>query len=126
MPDMSHRLERLCVQLAGGELVNRAERYGVAEPLERVLAALRLGSDPEEVRRDLDKVDAFALHGIDQLTTGSRAYLPLPGTGDHPVLRGWVCPAPRRCVRLAPIGANGSPPTCEALAEPLVLVEIPL
>ncbi|MBT2404271.1 MULTISPECIES: hypothetical protein [unclassified Streptomyces] len=131
MSDMGHRIGRLCVQLAGGELAVRAERYGVAEPLVRVLDALRRGADPETVRGDLDAVDeGFAVHGIDGLTTGSRSYQPLPGAGGgaggHPVLRGWVCPAPRRCVRAAEAGGEGGPPVCEALSAPLVLVEIPL
>ncbi|MGP3683604.1 hypothetical protein ACTVZO_02660 [Streptomyces sp. IBSNAI002] len=127
MSDMDHRIERLCAQLAGGELTLRAERYGVAGALERVLGALRQGADPEAVRGDLDAVDeGFAVHGIDGLTTGSRAYQPLPGEAGHPELRGWVCPAPRRCVRFAPLGAEGRPPTCAALEAPLVRVEIPL
>lgn len=127
MSDMDHRIERLCAQLPGGELTLRAQRYGVAEALERVLGALRQGTDLEAVRGDLDAVDeGFAVHGIDGLTTGSRAYQPLPGEAGHPVLRGWVCPAPRRCVRLAPLGDDGRPPTCAALEAPLVRVEIPL
>ncbi|MGW4994960.1 hypothetical protein ACWEQ3_46545 [Streptomyces mirabilis] len=133
MSDMSYRIERLCVQLAGGELARRAERYGVAGPLARVLAAVRQGADPEAVRADLDAVDeGFTRNGIDQLTAGDRSYEPLPGMGGHPVLRGWACPAPRRCARLAPADTStddDSPtalPWCEALAAPLVLIEIPL
>jgi hypothetical protein len=103
----------------------------VAEQLERVLGALRAGTGPERVRADLDALDeGFARHGIDGLTTRTRAYQPLPGTVGHPVLRGWVCPAAHRCSRFtehdtgAPDGDAG--PVCEALGTPLVRVEIPL
>ncbi|MFG2332464.1 hypothetical protein ACGFMM_22905 [Streptomyces sp. NPDC048604] len=131
MHDVADRLERLCRLLGGGELARRAREYGVEEPLERVLGAVRAGAGPEGLRADLDALDeGFARHGIDGLTTRTRAYQPLAGTVGHPVLRGWVCPAARRCSRFtedeagAPVGAAG--PSCEALGTPLVRVEIPL
>lgn len=131
MHDLADRLDRLCRLLGGGELARRAREYGVAEQLERVLGALRAGTDPERVRADLDALDeGFARHGIDGLTTRTRAYQPLSGTVGHPVLRGWVCPAAHRCSRFtghdtgAPDGDAG--PVCEALGTPLVRVEIPL
>jgi hypothetical protein len=131
MHDVTDRLGRLCRMLGGGELARRAEQYQVAEQLERVLGALRSGTDPERIRADLDALDeGFARNGIDGLTTGTRAYHPVPGTVGHQVLRGWVCPAARRCSRFteedtaAPDGGAG--PVCEALATPLVWLEIPL
>ncbi|MFJ4355962.1 hypothetical protein ACIP25_06650 [Streptomyces massasporeus] len=131
MHDLADRLDRLCRLLGGGELTRRAREYGVAEHLERVLGAVRDGTDPERVRADLDALDeAFARHGFDGLTTRTRAYQPLSGTVGHPVLRGWVCPAAHRCSRFSqhdtgtPGGDAG--PVCEALGTPLVRVEIPL
>ncbi|GGV82914.1 hypothetical protein ABZ178_27380 [Streptomyces massasporeus] len=131
MHDLADRLDRLCRLLGGGELTRRAREYGVAEYLERVLGAVRDGTDPERVRADLDALDeGFARHGIDGLTTRTRAYQPLSGTVGHPVLRGWVCPAAHRCSRFTrhdtgtPGGDAG--PVCEALGTPLVRVEIPL
>ncbi|MFE1947231.1 hypothetical protein [Streptomyces massasporeus] len=131
MHDLADRLDRLCRLLGGGELARRAREYGVAEHLERVLGAVRDGTDPEWIRADLDALDeAFARHGIDGLTTRTRAYQPLSGTVGHPVLRGWVCPAAHRCSRFTqhdtgtPGGDAG--PVCEALGTPLVRVEIPL
>jgi hypothetical protein len=131
MHDVADRLERLCRLLGGGELARRAREYAVAEQLERVLGALRAGSDPERVRADLDALDeGFARHGIDGLTTRTRAYQPLSGTVGHPVLRGWVCPAAHRCSRFVPrdtaAPASDAGPVCEALRTPLVRVEIPL
>lgn len=46
MHDLADRLDRLCRLLGGGELARRAREYGVAEQLERVLGALRAGTDP--------------------------------------------------------------------------------
>lgn len=131
MQDLADRLDRLCRMLGGGELARRAREYGVAEHLERVLDAVRSGTDPERVRDDLEALDeGFARHGIDGLTTRTRAYRPLSGTVGHPVLRGWVCPAAQRCSRFTQLdtGAPGgdADPVCEALATPLVRVEIPL
>ncbi|MET7458239.1 hypothetical protein ABZT03_41715 [Streptomyces sp. NPDC005574] len=131
MHDVADRLERLCRLLGGGELARRAGEYGVAGPLERVLGALRAGRDPERVRADLDALDeGFARHGIDGLTTRTRAYQPLSGTVGHPVLRGWVCPAAHRCARFTPLDTGAAhadaAPVCEALGTPLVKVEIEL
>ncbi|MER5579927.1 hypothetical protein, partial [Streptomyces massasporeus] len=85
MHDLADRLDRLCRLLGGSELARRAREYGVAEHLERVLGAVRDGTDLERIRADLDALDeAFARHGIDGLTTRTRAYQPLsgePGTG---------------------------------------------
>ncbi|WP_406858972.1 hypothetical protein ABZO31_01490 [Streptomyces sp. HUAS MG47] len=131
MHDVADRLDRLCRLLGGGELARRAREYGVEEPLERVLGAVRAGTEPERVRADLDALDeGFARHGVDGLTTRTRAYPSLPGTVEHMTLRGWVCPAARRCSRFtehdagAPDGVAG--PVCEALGTALVRVEIPL
>ncbi|MGW0291111.1 hypothetical protein [Streptomyces tuirus] len=131
MHDLADRLDRLCRLLGGGELARRARKYGVAEHLERVLGAVRDGTDPERVRADLEALDeGFARHGIDGLTTRTRAYPRLSGTVGHPVLRGWVCPATHRCSRFTqhdtgtPGGDAG--PVCEALGTPLVRVEIEL
>lgn len=131
MHDVADRLARLCRLLGGGELARRAGQYQVDGQLERILDALRSGTDPERVRADLDALDeGFARNGIDGLTTGTRAYQPVPGTVGHEVLRGWVCPAARRCSRFAEEDAAapvaGAGPVCQALGTPLVRVEIPL
>ena len=74
MHDVADRLDRLCRLLGGGELARRAREYGVEEPLERLLGAVRAGTDPERVRADLDALDeGFARHGIDGLTTRTRS-----------------------------------------------------
>ncbi|MFF7736519.1 MULTISPECIES: hypothetical protein [unclassified Streptomyces] len=130
MHDLADRIDRLCRLLGGGELARRAREYGVAEHLERVLGAVRDGTDPERIRADLEALDeGFARHGIDGLTTRTRAYQRLPGTVGHPVLRGWVCPAAHRCSRFTQHGATpdgDAGPVCEALGTPLLRVEIPL
>ncbi|HEY9373375.1 hypothetical protein [Streptomyces sp.] len=130
MHDMADRLDRLCRRLTGGELARRAREYGVGQQLERVLGAVRDGTDPEQVRTELDALeDGFARHGIENLTIPRRDHRMVPGAVGHPVLRGWVCPAARRCSRFAErdTGASPSPgPLCEALGTPLVQVEIPL
>ncbi|WP_418955371.1 hypothetical protein [Streptomyces tritici] len=127
MHDVADRLDRLCRLLGGGELARRAQEYGVAEQLERVLGAVRGGTDPERMRADLDALDeGFARHGVDGLTTRTRAYQRLSGTVGHPVLRGWVCPAARRCSRFTEHEQGAAGPVCEALGTALVGVEIPL
>lgn len=103
---MMGRIARLCAHPALGNLEDfeqRAARYGAAASLARILTAVRTGTNPNLLVPDLDALDdAFARHGIDNLTGTVRAYRPLPGTGQHPVIRAWVCPATQPCSRLIP------------------------
>lgn len=124
---MTGRIERLCEVLALGKLEafeQRAARYGAAAPLARIITAVQTGADPALLVPDLDALDeAFARHGIDNLTGTARAYRPLPGAGEHPVIRAWVCPATRSCPRLIPMSGT-IPPVCALTGQPLTLVEV--
>lgn len=123
---IGRRIERLCAHPAlrsFEDFAQRAARYGVATSLARIITAVRTGTDPTLLTPDLDALDeAFARHGID-LTGTVRAYRPLPGTGQHPVIRAWVCPATRPCPRLIP-GAGAGTPVCALTGQPLTLVEV--
>jgi len=126
---MTGRIERLCEVLAHDNLRDferRAARYGAAAPLTRILTVVRTGADPAPLEPDLDALDeAFARHGVDNLTGTVRAYRALPGTGEHPVMRAWVCPAPRACARLIPLSGFGStPPVCALTGRPLTPLEV--
>jgi hypothetical protein len=82
---MTGRIERLCAHLALGnreDFEQRAARYGAADTLARIITAVRTGIDPALLEPDLDALDeAFARHGVDNLTGTVRAYRPLPGDG---------------------------------------------
>jgi hypothetical protein len=123
---MTGRIERLCAHLGHGNLEDfehRAARYGAAAPLARIITAVQTGIDPALLEPDLDALDeAFARHGIDNLTRTVRAYRPLPGTGEHPVIRAWVCPATRPCPRLIPLSGT-TPPVCALTGRDLTLLE---
>jgi hypothetical protein len=124
---MTGRIERLCAHPALGNLdafTERAARYGAADPLARLITAVRTGADPALLKPDLDALDeAFARHGVDNLTRTVRAYRPLPGTGEHPVMRAWVCPALRPCSRLIPL-SGPTPPVCALTGQPLTLLDV--
>ncbi len=124
---MTGRIERLCAHMAGGnreDFDQRAVRYGVAAPLSRIITAVQTGTDPAGLEADLDALDeAFARHGIDNLTGTVRAYRPLPRTGEHPVIRAWVCPAPRSCPRLIPLTGT-TPPVCALTGRDLTLLDL--
>lgn len=124
---MTGRIARLCARPVMGNLEDfkeRAGRYGVAASLARIITAVQTGTDPTLLEPDLDALDeAFARHGIDNLTGTVRAYRPLPGAGEHPVIRAWVCPATRPCPRLIP-GGGADAPVCALTGQPLILVEV--
>ncbi|MEV3987577.1 hypothetical protein AB0J57_01575 [Streptomyces sp. NPDC049837] len=109
---VARRLEMLCGQAAGGELAERAARYGVADALDRIVGAVRAGraADGGALEADLDLLeDAFARHGIDGLTTGARSFEPWQGGGSV-MVSAWVCPA-GACSR-AEAAEPGGPPAC--------------
>lgn len=126
MAGLTGRIGRLCAHPALRDVEDFAQRaacYGAARSLARIITAVRTGADPAGLEPDLDALDeAFARHGIDSLTGTVRAYHPLPGMGAHPVTRGWVCPAARRCSRLVP-GGGADAPVCALNGQPLILVE---
>ncbi|MEC3998000.1 hypothetical protein VSR01_32745 [Actinacidiphila sp. DG2A-62] len=117
--EAAERLARLCAQAGDEGLRERAERYGVGDVLRRLRGAAGAGAvgSSASVLADLDALDdAFARHGIDGLTTGSRAYRPF-AAGGHPVVTAWGCPAAAACPRLepqerAPDGTRAAPPVC--------------
>lgn len=102
-PMTGPRVEILCEQ-AGASLTERASRYGVADVLDRVVAAVGRGEVPEV---DLDLLDnAFARHGIDNLTRAHRGFQPWRGPRNI-VVTAWVCPTDA-CTR----GATDERPHC--------------
>lgn len=118
------RIEQLCTQLALEDFEERAALYGAADPLARIITAVRTGTDPALLEPDLDALDeAFARHGIDNVTSTSRAYRPLPGAGGHPVMRAWVCPATRRCPRLV-LGSGTGSRVCALTGQPLTGIDV--
>jgi hypothetical protein len=127
MATMTGRIERLCAQLTFGDRLDfeqRAARYGAAATLAQIITEVRAGTDPALLEGYLDALDeAFARHGIDNLTGASRAYRPPPGLGEHPVIRAWVCPAIRRCPRLIPV-SRVTPPACALTGRDLALLEV--
>ncbi|WP_073837685.1 hypothetical protein [Micromonospora sp. CB01531] len=105
------RINRLCRQ-AGGQLREHAERYGVADVLDRIVDAVGQGRLDRQLEEDLDRLDgAFARNGIDGLTIGVRMFEPWLGGGGHPAVLAWGCPSPRPCPRKAPID-DGDRPVC--------------
>lgn len=122
--NVNGRVERLCAHLAADDFARLAAAYGVAEPLARVLEAVRTGAEPAALERDLDAVgDAFATHGQAGVTSGTRAYSRPPGMPGHPVVRLWVCPAPRRCPRARMAGAAPAP-VCAITGRPLDEIDV--
>lgn len=118
---MLERIARLCSQFALDDLAAAAARFGAAEPLDRITAGVRAGTQPADLESDLDELDsAFARHGIDNITTGPRIYRALPGSSGHSVMRVWVCPAARACSRVE-IAAGAS---CGLLDKPLTCRDV--
>ncbi|RZU72137.1 hypothetical protein EV384_0479 [Micromonospora kangleipakensis] len=123
---VAHRVGRLCGQAVGGQLREHAERYGVVEVLDRIVAAVRQGRVDSHLAEDLDRLDAaFARNGVDGLTTGVRGFEPWPGGGGHPTITAWTCPSPRPCPRAVPVG-DGERPGCALTGAPFVETRIPL
>ncbi|MGW5234795.1 hypothetical protein ACWEQU_21475 [Streptomyces nodosus] len=124
--EVGERLALLCVQAGDEGLRERAERYGVGEEFARLCRAAGSGARDPSVTADLDALDeAFARHGIDGLTVGSRAFEPLRGGQAHPVVTVWACPAAVSCPRLEPQeerrGRRGvAAPRCGLTEIPLV------
>ncbi|MFG2055335.1 hypothetical protein ACGFI9_15050 [Micromonospora sp. NPDC048930] len=122
---VAERVGRLCGQAAGGQLREYAERYGVAEVLDRIAAAVAQGRLDRPLEEDLDLLDAaFARHGIDGLTTGVRGFEPWLGGGGHPTVAAWACPGPDPCPRAVPV--DGDRPVCPLTGTPLRETRIPL
>lgn len=118
------RIEQLCTQLALEDFEERAARYGAADPLARIITAVRTGADPAMLESDLDALDeAFARHGIDNVTSTPRAYRPLPGASGHPVMRAWACPATRRCTRLI-LDDRTEARVCALTGQPLTGIDV--
>jgi hypothetical protein len=115
------RIARLCSQFTPDDLAAAAARFSAAEPLDRIVAGVRAGADPADLKSDLDELDnAFARNGIDNVTTGPRVYRELPGSGAHPVMRVWVCPAAQPCSRVEVTGGAG----CGLLGKPLTCRDV--
>ncbi|MEU7632982.1 hypothetical protein AB0C34_23890 [Nocardia sp. NPDC049220] len=108
-PTTGPRVEVLCSQ-AGEALVERASRYGVADVLTRIVAAVERGEVSEA---DLDLLDsAFAQHGIDNLTRTHRGFEPWKGARGV-VATAWVCP-----VSACPRAATDTRPFCQLTGQP--------
>ncbi|WP_200210197.1 hypothetical protein [Micromonospora coerulea] len=123
---VAERIGRLCSQAAGGQLREHAERYGVAEVLDRIVDAVAQGRRDRPLAEDLDLLDAaFARHGIDGLTTGVRGFEPWLGGGGRPTVAAWACPGPGPCPRKVPVD-DGDPPVCGLTGAPLVESRITL
>jgi hypothetical protein len=120
------RIEQLCKHLAGNDFAELAAHYGAAAVLARIIAAVRAGAEPDTLEAALDALDdAFARHGVDDVTTALRAYRPLPGTSEHPVLRTWVCPARRPCPRQE-FGGEAHGRMCALTGLPLTRIDVQL
>ncbi|MEV0427030.1 hypothetical protein [Micromonospora sp. NPDC050495] len=123
---VAERIGRLCSQATGEQLRTHAERYGVAEVLDRIVAAVGAGRWDQQLAADLDTLDAaFARHGVDGLTTGVRGFEPWLGRGGHPTVAAWTCPGAGPCPRKAPVD-DGAPPTCGLTGAPLVASRVTL
>ncbi|MGW0292054.1 hypothetical protein [Streptomyces tuirus] len=126
MDEVAERLGRLCAQAGGGALAERAARYGVGDVFDRLKEAVCSGVARHRLLADLRELDeAFARNGIDGLTTGTRAYVPLNGGRAHPVVTLWGCPAARPCSRLEPREAqarvgDAEAPLCALSGTPLL------
>jgi hypothetical protein len=118
---LSERIARLCSQFTLDDLTAAAARFGAADPLDRIVAAVRDGARMADLESDLDELDdAFARNGVDDITTGTRIYHAMPGSSGHPVMRVWVCPAPRPCARMET--ADGA--RCGLLSRPLAARDV--
>ncbi|WP_040690155.1 hypothetical protein [Nocardia vinacea] len=114
------RLDQLCRRYEATNFVELAARFDATEPLTHIVDAVRCGHRIAELATALDSLDhAFALNGIDGLTTPRRTYRPLPGSGHtHSTYPVWTCPAPRPCHRRTlDIGLT---PTCAMTGLPLI------
>lgn len=115
---VAERVGRLCHQAAGEQLREHAERYGVAELLDRIADAVGQGRLDQRLAEDLDRLDdAFARHGIDGLTLGVRGFEPWLGGGGHPTVVAWSCPSPQPCPRAVPAD-DGDRPVCGLTGAP--------
>lgn len=115
---LARRIEQLCRHLAEGGVDDLAERDVRAGPLvAAILAAVRGGAaDPDEVGRELDRLDTMAVDsGVAALTTSRRVFRSLPRTEPGHLLAH---------VLLCPIGAC-SRRELEYSADPLA-VECPV
>ncbi|WP_345629806.1 hypothetical protein [Rugosimonospora acidiphila] len=125
MDFVAHRVGRLCGQATGGQLREYAERFGVLDILDRIVDAVDHGRVDQQLEKDLDVLDsAFARHGIDGLTTGSRSYETWRGGGGHPTITAWECPR-RSCPRRVP-AVDGDRPVCALANLPFVETRITL
>ncbi|MEU4344588.1 hypothetical protein AB0H00_25545 [Nocardia sp. NPDC023852] len=116
-PTTGPRVEVLCEQ-AGEALTERASRYGVADVLARIVAAAEQGDVSEA---DLDLLDnAFARHGIDNLTRAHRGFEPWKGARGV-VVTAWVCPT-GACTR----AATDERPFCRLTGQPCRVTRIDL
>jgi hypothetical protein len=115
---VAERVARLCHQAAGDQLRRHAERYGVADVLDRIAEAVTQGRLDQRLAEDLDRLDdAFARHGVDGLTIGVRGFEPWLGGGGHPAIAAWGCPSPLSCPRAVPEG-DGDRPVCGLTGAP--------
>jgi len=115
------RIARLCSQFTLDDLAAAAARFDATETLDRIVAAVQAGTDPADLESDLDELDdAFARHGIDNITTGARVYRALPGSTGHPVMRVWTCPAARPCTRVE-VAAGAD---CGLVHKPLICRDV--
>jgi hypothetical protein len=125
---LNQRLELFCEKLGRGEVREIAAELGVTQPLERVLSAVRdSGSwDEPAVSADLDELDsAFSGWGLDGGLTGQfRSFRTVPGTGAHPVVDVWMCPA-RRCSRVVPAVRDDPAPVCAVTQASCTLRRLP-
>lgn len=128
MEDLNQRLEQLCKKLGHGEVQEIAAELGVTPPLERVLSAVRVGGswDEASVAADLDELDAaFSRWGLDGGLTGQfRSFRVLPGTGTHPVVDVWMCPA-GRCSRVVAAARDDPAPVCAVTQASFTLRRLP-
>lgn len=123
---VAERVGRLCGQAVGEQLRTHAQRYGVDDVLDRIVAAVGEGRSDQRLAEDLDRLDAaFARHGVDGLTTGVRGFEPWLGGGGRATVAAWTCPAAEPCPRKAPAG-DGPPPTCGLTGAPFVASRIAL
>jgi hypothetical protein len=125
---LNQRLELLCEKLGSGEVQQIAAELGVTPPLERVLGAVRDDRSWVEaaVSADLDELDAaFKRWGLDGGLTGRfRSFRDLPGTGGHPVVDVWMCPA-GRCSRVVPAARDDPAPVCAVTQASCTLRRLP-
>ncbi len=108
---VAHRVGRLCHQATGGQLRTYAQQFGALDVLDRIVDAIGRGRIDARLEADLDALDgAFARHGVDGLTTGSRGYETWRGSG-HRSFTAWACPQRWSCPRRVQLD-DGDPPVC--------------